>query len=294
MNKIIMLAFAMAMLASPASAEWQWKNFGVDPYASSRNEAMETREIAFQKLGLPQEVIQLFIEETKVSGDTTRIVNGDRFSAMLSKGGVVNKDVVVNWNKPPIKNGKMEYAAPAEKWQISWNEKTYVVFLPEVCNNWCWEFGPPPASAPEKCVEIIFNAPIGGKVRWGIASDDGPFLPSACNAQKQGEDEWTAWVGQCDDCVRTDEADKFIRNILGNNAEINHKYLYEVTQTLQTLRFSTYIWTDVVYICLEYPDGSRTNGVYIRPKDWKGEYKLFIEDRFWISDSVDWSKLSTK
>jgi len=278
----IFIIYGLCFAPKALSAEWKWQHFGADPYAKTRAEAMRTREFAFSAMGLPDQVIAKLIRVTVEPGEKIRIVNGDKFSAMISKKGVVHQDVVVAFVKPPI-SGKMEYTAPAEKWQVSLEGRIYTVILPEICNNWSfnWTFAPPPPPLPEKCVELSFNAPVGGKVRWGIASDHGPLLPSACNAQKQNEGPWTAWTGQCDDCVG---AIDYIRGVIGEKAEIYHKYLYSVTAKRQTLRFSTAIWADLVYICLEYKDGKMTCGVYMRPQDWKGQYSAFIQDTFWISD----------
>lgn len=279
---IVVLALIATLASSALAAEWKWQHFGADPYAKSRTEAMRTRESAFHAMGLPDSVITQLMLATEKPGEKIRLVNGDRLAVMLSKGSVVHKDVVVAFVKPPI-SGKMEYAAPAEKWQVSVEGKIYVVILPEICNNWSynWNPAPPPILPPEKCVELSFNAKIGGKVRWGIGSNHGPMPPSACNAQKQDDGPWTAWTGQCDDCYG---AISYIRGILGNKGEIYHKYLYSVTATRQTLRFSTAIWADLVYICLEYADGKKTCGVYMLPQDWRGKYSVTFSDLLWISD----------
>ena len=279
---IVVLAL-IATLATSAYAEWKWEHFGADPYAVSRDAAMKSRESAFHKLGFPQPVIALFIEETKKPGEKTRLVVGSKLSAMLShRGAVIHKDVVVAFGSP-IKG--MEYAAPAEEWQVQWEGRVFTLILPAVCYNWSAKVPMidifATVTPPEKCVELSFNAPVGGKVRWGVASASGPLPPSACDAQRQDNMPWSAWYGKCDDCVG---AIGYIRGILGDKAEIYHKYLYAVIAPRQTLRFSTAIWMDLVYICLEYPDGRRTCGVYMRPQDWKGAYKVTIKDSFWISD----------
>ncbi|MHB8710632.1 MAG: hypothetical protein ACYC6X_03730 [Minisyncoccota bacterium] len=125
----------MPVVAKHSDKTFRWRHFGADPYALTRSEAMRTRESAFRKLGLPEGAIALFVEATKKPGKKTRIVNGDHFSAMLSKEGVVHRNVLVAFIKPPV-SGKMEYAAPAEKWQVVWKGRTYVLVLPEICNNW--------------------------------------------------------------------------------------------------------------------------------------------------------------
>lgn len=284
---MIFVVLALVALATSAQAEWKWQHFGTDPYATSREVAMKTREDAFRSMGLPAPVITQLLRVTEKSGEKVRIVNGDHFSVMLSKKGV-HRDVVVAWEKKPQR--AMEYAAPAEKWQTVWEGKTFIVFLPEVCFNWAFTvatiIAPRAVVAPvvfaEKCVELSFNAPVGGKVRWGVASATGPLPPSECNAQRQDDQPWTAWMGQCDDCVG---AIGYLRGILGEKAEIQHKYLYAVTAKEQTLRFSEAVWADVVYICLEYPDGKMTCGVYMRPQDWQGRHSVFIKDSFWVSDA---------
>lgn len=144
------------------------------------------------------------------------------------------------------------------------------------------------ASAPvkEKCVELVFNAPIGGHVRWGMGTTSGPLPPDECNAQRQDNLAWTSWYGECDICI---PAIGYIRGILGGSAQVPHKYLYPITHTRQTLRFSTEVWNKVVYICLE--DGGivagqkieiNTCGVYMRPQDWQGRYRVEIPDSMWV------------
>ena len=129
-------AALLLLLSHPASAAkpFLWKYFGAAPYALSREEAMRTRENAFHSLGLPLVVASAFMHATEQPGARTHITNGDRLTAMLSRGEV-HHDVLVAFVRPPI-NGKMEYAAPAEMWQARWQGKVYTLILPEVCNNW--------------------------------------------------------------------------------------------------------------------------------------------------------------
>ena len=276
------IAFFVAILtlssaAHAAGNEFQWKHFGAAPYASTRVEAMETRESAFRKLGLSEPVVALLMKATEKPGEKIRLTNGDHLSAMLSKGGVVHHQVVVTFVKPPI-SGKMEYAAPAEQWQVSWQGKIYTVILPEICNNWSALI---PAPAPAQCVELTFNAPIGGHVSWGIGTTTGPLPPDACNAQRQDNEPWTAWYGQCDACL---PAIGYVQGVLGDSALIPIKYLYPVTEKKQVLRFSTAIWNAVVYICLEDSEGVRKCDVYMRPQDWRGRYHVDIPDALWLKD----------
>ena len=124
---VLAILISLLTVATPAHAVdgFKWQHFGADPYAASRDEAMQTRESAFSKFGFPEPVVALLMEATKQPGEKVRIVNGDKLSRMLSKGGVVHTNVTVAFDKPPV-SGKMEYAAPAEKWQVSWQGKVYV------------------------------------------------------------------------------------------------------------------------------------------------------------------------
>lgn len=244
---------------------------------------MKARESAFRKLGFPAPVIKELVLATEKPGTKTTIVNGNRFATMLSKGGVLHRDVVVAFKKPPIKG--MEFAAPAEKWQTTYRGVTYTVYLPEVCFNWSMT-GPPllkesAAKPPSGCVELAFNAPVGGKVRWGVGTTSAPLPPDACNAQRQDEGPWTAWYGECDECI---PALAYVQGILGGSAQIPHRYVYPATHVRQTLRFSPTVWASVVYICLEHASGSQTCGVYTRPADWRGRYRVELPDTLWRND----------
>ncbi|MBU2158910.1 hypothetical protein KJ848_01875, partial [Patescibacteria group bacterium] len=44
----------------------------------------------------------------------------------------------------------------------------------------------PPSRTEERCVELHFNAFVGGDVRWGVGSLNGALAPSECNAIRQG------------------------------------------------------------------------------------------------------------
>lgn len=152
-----------ARSAKPAQTDpsCEWKYFGAAPYAPSRDVAMQKRREAFKLLGLPAPVIDLLMKETEKSGKAILISNGDRISAQMSKGGVVRncggKGLTVAFVDPPIKG--MGYNAKAEEWQVTWEGKTYVVALPEICNNWSLMPSPtvPAIKPPASCYIIPQN-----------------------------------------------------------------------------------------------------------------------------------------
>ncbi|MHB8660367.1 MAG: hypothetical protein ACYC75_00290 [Minisyncoccota bacterium] len=170
-------------------------------------------------------------------------------------------------------------AAETRAWFVERPDGTILgVGDPLKCGNLCIiQIIPPQAH----CVELTFNAPIGGKVRWGDASIQGKFPPSACNAQKQGNGTWEAWYGECGICILTGKTISYIRSILGDEMRIVRRYLYPVIEEKQTIRFSIAVRDTVVYVCLEDPSGKRTYGVYIRPQDWKGRYRVDIPNSMW-------------
>lgn len=128
-----------------ASGGFRWVHFGVASFAASREEAMRKRESAFRALGFPEPVVAKLMIATETPGEKTRINVGDKLGAMLSKGGVVHTNVTVAFGSP---SRGMELAAPAEKWTVAWEGKTYTALLPEVCNNWSLVIGPAPTPAP--------------------------------------------------------------------------------------------------------------------------------------------------
>ena len=139
-----------------ASGGFNWVRFGTAPYASSREEAMQKRQSAFRALGFSDAVVAKLMIATEKPGEKVRINVGDKLDAMLSKGGVVHTNVTAAFGSP---SRGMELAAPAEKWTVTWEGKTYTALLPEVCNNWSSVVGilppapvaavpPPPAPRP--------------------------------------------------------------------------------------------------------------------------------------------------
>ena len=164
-NGIYAFVAFLLLLAPGTSAHasgFKWQHFGGAPYADSRVQAMRSRESAFRRLGFPEPVVSLLVEATKTPGKKVRLVVGEHLSSMLSKGGVVHHDVTVAFVTPPI-SGKMEYAAPAEEWQVIWQGQTYTVILPEICNNW---------SAILPAIGRCYRIPMDYSATPGVVWDD--------------------------------------------------------------------------------------------------------------------------
>lgn len=175
-------AAAPAVAGTATAHGFRWEHFGVDPYATLREEAMRTRESAFRALGLPEPVVVQLMAATLQPGEKTRINVGDQLDAMLSKGGVVHRNVTVAF-AAPVRG--MEYAAPAEKWQVTWEGRTYTALLPEICNNWSAIVGPPskaplpvaPASPQQPIVAIIGSCPDVYTLKVNVWTHPALYLP---------------------------------------------------------------------------------------------------------------------
>ncbi len=282
--------------AKPQRKEFRWEHWGAAPYARSLREACEKSSTAIDGMSMPEAVKEHF---KKALGDCEGgtivwLTPNERLEQMWSgpdKGHpkdrimngvtVAELPVLKSPHGRPYRKGTVAETAKALEWSYVYEGETYFFDIPLVCFNESWRIGPAPSSLQEKCVELSFDAPVGGEVRWGVGSTEGPLPPSVCNAQRQGNLAWTAWLGECDLCI---PALGYIRSILGGSAMVPHKYKYPVIERRQTLRFSTAIWSRVVYICLQYPDGTQSCGVYMRPQDWKGRRHVAISDSLWLKD----------
>ena len=303
---VIAVLFAIASLSfftakrAAAVEVPQWSKWNVAPYARNLEEACRKASVAIDGFNMPSAVKRHFKDQlgTSCKGGIEVWLAPHQSLAQMWSGGqhphvttgiaVGELPVLQSPDGRPYRKGSVAETAKAFSWAWNYEGKTYVLYLPLVCFNWSWTFGPPPATvALEECVELSFNAPTDGHVRWGVGSISGPLLPDKCNAQRQDGGEWNAWYGECDICAA---ALDYIDGVLGSSAAVPHKYLYPVIRTKQTLRFSTAIWNMVVYVCLEDANGLRTCGVYMRPEDWKGRHHVEIPDSLWLWDEKNCPK----
>jgi len=298
---VVLLALVLAALGNPiyAAEPTLWSNWGAAPYARNLKESCLKASAAIDGFNMPSAVKEHFksvLGTTCKDGVETWLSPGLSLKQMWSgpdahhkkahimdEKSVAELPVLRSPDGRPYRKGAVAETAKALVWVFAYEGKTYVLYNPFVCFNWAWTIASPVAPI-KKCVELSFNAPIGGYVRWGIGTTTGPIPPDECNAQRQGDGLWTSWYGECDICI---PALGYIRGILGGTALVPHKYLYPVTHTRQTLRFSTEIWTKLVYICLEDASGKQSCGVYMRPQDWKGRYRVEIPDSMWNWDDTN-------
>lgn len=276
----------------------EWRNWGAAPYAPSQEEACQKASTAIDGLNMPLAVKAHFKQSlgTTCKGGTEvwltphqpleQMWSGPdahhKESHVMDKMSVGELPVLKSPDGRTYRKGAVAETAKALSWTFVYEGKTYILYLPLVCFNWSWAFGPPPVVPVEECIELSFNAPVGGKVSWGAATTSGPFPPDKCNAQQQGDGPWTAWYGDCPICVLPAIYVQEMQDVLGGNARIPHKYMYLVTAAKQVLSFGPAVQSAVVYICLEDSAGKKTCGVVLmRPQDWKGRHRVEVPD-IWL------------
>ncbi len=287
-----MLVYAVSASAhTVGNMEFHWQHFGAAPYALSRTKAMQTRESAFIKLGLPHQVVALFMETTKKPGKEIRLVNGDRLSAMLSRGGIVHRNVLVDFTTPPI-SGNMEYAAPAEEWQITWRGRIYVLILPKICNNWSVRIA---VSASSSCVTVTFHVQPGDQVRYAVFTHQGERLPSSCWSLSDGE-EISAAPSPCTVCNWVGPL-----SILPNGFSVKYSGLYRAHSRTQVLRFPRKVIGDYIALCITRVDLGESDSWIIPPSRWREITILSVHVPYdgkrwpvWGSKATNWSLWKNK
>ncbi len=262
MKKIVALPLALILLLGVsvvASAHtvhvFRWQHFGVAPYATSHVQAMKTREHAFVLLRLPKQVVKLLMKKTKKHGKEVRLVNGDHLTAMLSRGGIIHRNVLVDFTTPPV-NGKMEYAAPAEQWQVSWRGKTYTVILPNVCNNWSVR-----VTTASQCVTVAFRVNPGDQVRYGVFTQ-GERLPSHCWSLSDGG-VVSATPSPCNTCKWVGTV-----HVLPYGSIPEYTGLYSAHSRLQVLRFPSEVSGNYVVLCVTRKGLGESDSWIVPPSAW--------------------------
>lgn len=293
---VVTLALICATLANAVNAEGtSWNKWSVAPYANSFGEACKKMPATINGFNMPQTVKEHFIEMlgTDCKGGTEvwltphqgleQMWSGGQRSHVMNQVTVGELPVLKSPDGRSYRKGSVAETAKALSWTFAYEGKTYVLYVPFVCFNVAWAFGPPARKLVEDCYELVFNGPVRGYVSWGIGTTTGPFPPSECNAQKEGDGSWKAWYGICPDCILPGVYLDYMRKDLGQSAQIPHKYRYPATQTQQVLRFSSAVLSADVYICLTDDNGKNTCGVVVmRPQDWKGRHRVVVSDSLWI------------
>ena len=198
MTAAISLVGGANATATTSSAPFPWEHFGADPYATTKEQAVATREAAFRCMGLPENAIKALVAATAQAGHQIHLVNGDHLDKMVSRGCKVHVNVVVAFIVP---TKHMEYAAPAEQWDpVVVDGLEYTATRPDICGNWSVTIKTAPpvhvAQTEVQCAELDVAIPPGpyvyhhflrarrqmGKVCRGIMGDGRAIVCDGCTA----------------------------------------------------------------------------------------------------------------
>lgn len=128
---MIVLYMLVVPRAEAAEPEFHWNQAVSKPYATTREEAIRTRENAFRSISLPTPVITQFLRVTEKPGQDVKILTGDHFESFIADGSVFH-DVVVS---------PFYTSISAEKWEVRWERKVFSAFLISSKNNhFYWSF----------------------------------------------------------------------------------------------------------------------------------------------------------
>ncbi|HEC94329.1 MAG TPA: hypothetical protein ENI56_03135 [Candidatus Kaiserbacteria bacterium] len=243
----------MSMIPSAHADGFQWRHFGAAPFAKTRVVAMRNRHDAFLALGIPAGAVRLLMKATEKPGTPTTLVVGQKLGAMISEGGKVHHNVIVAFGSP-VRH--MQYAAPAQMWQVTWKGEVYTVYLPEICHNWSV------IVTPTKCVSDTFQVRRGDWVRLGVFTN-GERLPSDCWSLSDGgivsaiPSPCTAcnWIGPL--------------SVLPEGFMVEYSGLYRAHSRTQTLRFPREVTRDYIALCVIREGLGESDSWIIPPGAWK-------------------------
>lgn len=272
---------------APAADTIWWRRWRAEPYDSSFAGVCQnmTHTInGFRRM--PAKVKQefmLMLDKNCAGGEEIYITPNMMFWEMWTGG--VNPYPMQNVAvaKVPVSHSpegralrEVFQTARGRKWTVEHEGRTYTLVIPYVCYNVAYMV------SESDCVTVAFNAPVSGTVSFGVASVNGPLPASSCYAVKQGGGDWAAPYGECPSCL---PPMSYLRQVLGDEVVVHHRYRYQVTDQQQLVRFPRAVWQKGVYFCLETSLGMTSCGMYLLPGSsptaWAGRYFVRIDDASW-------------
>lgn len=262
-----------------------WKHWGAAPYASSYESVCKNMPSTIQGFRrMPAEVKQEFIRMlgTNCAGGEEIYITPDmRFWEMMTGGAKPYPMQNVAVDKVAVKQSRdgrplreVFQTARGRKWTVEHEGRTYTLVIPYVCYNVAYMV------SDNGCVTVAFDAYVDGTVSFIVGSVEGPLPPDKCNSTKQGSGERKAWYGECPSC---EPSLVWMRQILGDNVTVPHRYQYRVIAKRQEISFSRAIYSRGLQICITTPEGMKSCGLGIAP----GNTALTWNNRTFIW--IDWS-----
>jgi hypothetical protein len=286
----------------------RWQHFGADPYASSRDDAMEKRGDAFARLPIPAELQSWAMRATSSHGRTEYLVPGDQLTASLS-GGVRSSEVHVRYNvvvvdTPGSRNG-LSQAIETEVWTIEFeqdgNRYLLELFLPEVCGNWSVRITliPSPPPPPAECAVVEFDVQSQDIVLFLVHNRQRALTSDCWGVRMEGSATWSVLPVRCEVCQDGWEriAGQWPGRIhLSGGQGIGTDGVFQMRVPLEATRGH-------ISFCLsrEFEDGRLSScSLTVEPRDWQTETvrsefrrSFFIEGRHWnFSNRCNWLRVS--
>lgn len=129
---LALLVFGWA-IASDASAQARWRNYGADPAYTSKQAAIADAGNVFRRAGWPPEAVTAMVAKMR-STPAQRITlrNGDRVDFMRTGPSGLWRNVLVDF----VPHGRgVEVIVHADRWEVTLGGVTYEAIIPDVCNN---------------------------------------------------------------------------------------------------------------------------------------------------------------
>lgn len=283
-------------MASEANAHATWKHFGADKAYATREEAVADTPRVLREAGWPETVIKLMAQKMKSPGTPAHVDNGQTLDFMRSGAKAIWRNVLVDFDKPPVTD-KMDYSAPSEEWSVVWGGTTWTVGIPEICRN---VYGrrkhlPPPITVTRvitpSCVEVHLQVPAGMP---GLQKHSRSVRSTLLRREPvKSFNCWGVIAGQyregaprnCDWCVWVQDGLLEMQRRYGTRTDgvlefsFFNTSLYDVPEDVQvnadgtldvTLVFPLEAAKEGVAVCIEV-DGVIYHAYLIYPESWKGK-----------------------
>lgn len=274
---VILLLFALAGIAMLTSekahaAEPKWDKWNVAPYASSLEEACRKAPAAIDGFALPPAVKQHFTQilgtackggkEVWLTPDMLieQMWSGGQHPHVMQRRAVGELPVLKSPDGRTYRKGAVAETAKALSWTFVYEGKPYVLYLPYVCFNWSWTFGPVPLL--EMCVTVEYTVKIGDEVRFAILSRK--RLPaSACWQLCDGTD-CAFPPSPCDECDWIGP-----KSVIPTGFEPLHTGRYIAHSEHQVLRFPQEVRSEYIALCDERTGLGESDSWIIQPSEWR-------------------------
>lgn len=131
---LAVMALGTAAFRQSTEPVFEWRVYGGDKFAENMPDAVRQLPRALVLLGVAEEDRAAFVELVRqhpqgmLQGE---LKNGDRLDAMLSRGGVVHRNVLVDFRD--VIPGVM---GPPPAFTLEWVHNGTRLVLPRICHNW--------------------------------------------------------------------------------------------------------------------------------------------------------------